>query len=215
MTIKRFHRRDAWVAAVASLLLVLAPGASTLAQDQTADAASRAETPREQLNYRIGAGDQINVDVWRRPELSIVVPVRPDGKISTPLVEDLVAVGKTPTQLAREIEEVLSEFIRTPQVTVIVQGFVGTFSSQVQVLGQVVNPGPVAYRDQMTLLNAVLEAGGLTPFAAGNRSKLTRIVDGEAVEQRVRLKRLLEKGELGENLPLLPGDVIFVPAAAF
>jgi len=166
-------------------------------------------------SYRIGAGDQLRVDVWNRPELTVNVPVRPDGKISTPLVEDVVAVGKTSTELAREIEQILAELIRTPRVTVIVLNSVGTFSSQVQVLGQVANPGPVPYRDELTLLNAVLEAGGLTPFAAGNRAKLTRIVDGEAVEQRIRLKRLLEKGDLSENTELRPGDVIFVPAAVF
>jgi polysaccharide export outer membrane protein len=165
--------------------------------------------------YQIGPGDTLNVDVWREAELSVTVPVRPDGKISTPLVKDIVAVGKTPTQLGRDIEAVLSQFIRTPQVTVIVQGFVGVASAQIRVLGQVVNPGPVAFREGMTLLDVVLEAGGLAPFAAGNRSYLTRTVDGRVVKLRVRLERLLEKGDLEEDIPVRPGDIIVVPEAVF
>lgn len=166
-------------------------------------------------SYIIGPGDSLNVFVWRQPELSVVVPVRPDGQISTPLVEDIEAVGKTPTQLARDVEVVLAEYIRTPQVTIIVQNFVGTFASQVRVLGQVTNPGPVPYRERMTLLDVMLEVGGLTQFAAGNRGTLVRIEEGESVERRVKLARLLEKGDLEENLPVLPGDVIIVPAAVF
>ena len=171
--------------------------------------------PAQDLSiYEIGPGDQLNINVWGQPELSVALPVRPDGKISTPLVEDVVAVGKSPTELAREMETILAEGgVRTPRVTVMVQSSVGTFSAQIQVLGEVVSPGSVAYRDQMTLLNAVLEAGGLTPFAAGNRAKLTRVVDGDAVELRVRLKRLLEKGDLDENMLVQPGDVVFVPSA--
>jgi polysaccharide export outer membrane protein len=173
------------------------------------------DTSEEADNYLIGPGDALNIFVWREPELSTSVPVRPDGRISTPLVEDIVAVGKTPTQLARDIEEVLSEFIRTPQVTVIVQGFVGTFEAQIRVLGQVARPGPIPYRDQMTLLDVMLAAGGLTPFASGNRAKVVRSVDGESVERRVKLRSLLEKGDLEENLRMQPGDVVIVPAAAF
>jgi polysaccharide export outer membrane protein len=165
--------------------------------------------------YQIGPGDTLNVFVWQQPELSTVVPVRPDGQISTPLVEDIVAVGKTPTQLGREIESVLSEFIRTPQVTVMVEGFVGIASAQIRVLGQVVNPGPIPYRDGMTLLDVVLEAGGLAPFAAGNRSKLSRTVEGRPVEMRIKLGRLLEKGDLRQNMPVRPGDIIVVPEAVF
>jgi polysaccharide export outer membrane protein len=166
-------------------------------------------------SYIIGPGDALNVFVWRQPELSVVVPVRPDGQISTPLVEDIEAVGKTPTQLARDVETVLAEYIRTPQVTIIVQNFVGTFGSQVRVLGQVTRPGPVAYRESMTLLDVMLEVGGLTQFAAGNRSTLVRTENGESVERRVRLEKLLEKGKLDENLPVRPGDVVIVPAAVF
>jgi polysaccharide export outer membrane protein len=166
-------------------------------------------------DYIIGPGDTLNVFVWRQPELSSNVPVRPDGQISTPLVEDMVAVGKTPTQLARDIEEVLSEYIRSPQVTIIVEQFVGAFGAQIRVLGQAVNPGPVPYRERMTLLDVMLEVGGLTDFASGNRSKLVRTVDGKAEETRIKLDNLLNKGDLGENLPVQPGDVIVIPEAIF
>lgn len=172
-------------------------------------------SPVDPDTYQIGPEDSLNVFVWRMPELSIVVPVRPDGKISTPLVEDIVAVGKTPTQLARDIETQLAEYIRSPQVTVIVERFVGTFSAQIRVLGAVVNPGPVPYRDRMTLLDVIFEAGGLTQFAAGNRAKLVRNVGGQSEEHKVRLRRLVEKGDLDENMPVQPGDVIIVPEAVF
>lgn len=165
--------------------------------------------------YIIGPGDSLNVFVWRQPELSVTVPVRPDGQISTPLVEDMDAVGKTPTQLARDIEAVLAEVIRTPQVTIIVQSFVGAVENQIRVLGQVTRPGPVPYREGMTLIDVLLQAGGLTQFAAGNRSKVVRVENGVPVERRVRLERLLEKGDLSENMRVQPGDVITVPAAVF
>jgi polysaccharide export outer membrane protein len=155
------------------------------------------------------------VFVWRQPDLTANIPVRPDGMISTPLVEDMVAVGKTPTELADDIEEVLSEYIRSPQVTIIVEGFVGTFNAQVRVLGQAVNPGVVAYRDRMTLLDVMLEVGGLTEFASGNRARLVRKVDGKNEETRIRLDNLLNKGDLDENFVVQPGDVIVIPEAVF
>lgn len=181
----------------------------------SASAQSPGEASNASGEYLIGPGDSLNIFVWRQEELSARVPVRPDGKISTPLVEDMVAVGKTPTQLARDIEEVLSEYIRSPEVTVIVQQFVGTFASQIRVLGQVDKPGSIPYRERMTLLDVMLEVGGLTRFAAGNRSKLVRTVDGETQEHRVRLDRLLNRGDLKENMLVQPGDVIIVPEAVF
>ena len=204
-----------WVPARSAAVLVvtilgLTSVSTTLAQGTNAP--PEADRPDD---YQIGPGDSLNVFVWRQPDLTTTVPVRPDGKISTPLVEDMEAVGKTPSELARDIEEVLSEYLRTPEVTVIVQSFVGTFSAQIRVLGQVINPGPVGYRERMTLLDVILEAGGLTQFAAGNRAKLIRIVDGEAIEQRVRLERLLEDGDLDENIPVQPGDVLVVPQTIF
>jgi len=165
--------------------------------------------------YQIGPGDELEIFVWRQPELSVEIPVRPDGRISTPLVDDMVAVGKTPSQLAREIEVILSEYIRDPEVNVIVRNFVGTFSAQIRVLGQAVEPRSIPYRERMTLMDAVIEAGGLTEFAAGNRSRVVRMVDGKSTEIRVRLDSLLNKGKLDENMLLRPGDVIIIPEAVF
>jgi polysaccharide export outer membrane protein len=165
--------------------------------------------------YLIGPGDTLEIIVWRQEDLSVTVPVRPDGRISTPLVEDLVAVNKTPTQLAREIESALSTYVRSPQVNVIVQNFVGTPGAQVRVLGQAVQPRTVPYRDRMTLLDLILEAGGLTEFAAGNRSRVIRNVDGESREIRVRLDNLVKRGDVGENILLAPGDIVIIPEAVF
>ena len=165
--------------------------------------------------YLIGPGDTLDIFVWREPELSSSVPVRPDGRISTPLVEDMVAVGRTPTQLARDIEGVLSEYIRSPQVNVIVRGFVGTFGEQIRVIGQAAQPRSIPYRDRMTLLDVVIEVGGLTQFAAGNRSQVIRNTDGETREIRVRLDDLINQGDLGQNMAMQPGDVVIIPEAAF
>ncbi|HEX6996387.1 MAG TPA: XrtA/PEP-CTERM system exopolysaccharide export protein [Gammaproteobacteria bacterium] len=165
--------------------------------------------------YLVGAGDTLQIFVWRQPELSMTVPVRPDGRISTPLVEDLVVVNKTPSQIAREIEERLAEYIRSPQVNVIVQDFVGAFGAQIRVLGQAVQPRSIPYRDRMTLLDVVIEAGGLTEFAAGNRTRVVRTVDGETREIRVRLDDLVKRGDIEENILMQPGDVVIIPEAVF
>ena len=165
--------------------------------------------------YLIGPGDTLQIFVWRQPELSVTIPVRPDGMISTPLVEDVVAVGKTPTQLASEIETALSEFIRSPEVNVIVQGFVGTLGAQIRVVGQAAQASSVPYRDGMTLLDVMIAVGGLTQFAAGNRSQLIRTVDGRSEKTRIRLDDLLEKGKLEENVLMQPGDVVIIPEAIF
>lgn len=193
----------------AALLSLLLSANSAFAQSSVLYAA---DTTGE---YQIGPGDQLSIFVWRQDELSARVPVRPDGRISTPLVEDMVAVGKTPTQLASDIEEVLSEYIRSPEVTVIVESFVGTFGAQIRVLGAVVNPGSIAYRERMTLLDVMLAVGGLTEFASGNRARLVRNTDEGTEERRVRLDRLLRRGDLRQNIPMQPGDVIVVPEAIF
>jgi polysaccharide biosynthesis/export protein len=164
--------------------------------------------------YLIGPGDTLQVFVWRNPELSVSVPVRPDGRISTPLVEDMTAVGKTPTQLARDIEKVLSEYVRSPQVNVIVTQPESAFS-QVKVIGQVLKPAPVAYREGMTVLDVVLAVGGLTNFAAGNRARLIRVQDGKQVELPIKLDSLMNKGDMSQNLKLKPGDVLVVPESRF
>lgn len=176
---------------------------------------SGSATVAPQAEYYIGPGDTLEIFVWRQPDLSVTVPVRPDGRISTPLVEDMAAVGKTPTQLSRDIAEVLSEYIRAPEVNVIVQGFVGTFGEQIRVLGQAAQPQTVRYRERMTLMDVMIEVGGLTPFAAGNRSRLIRTVDGQTQELRIRLDDLLNRGRIEHNIPVRPGDVVIIPESVF
>jgi len=173
------------------------------------------ETAAAPAGYLIGPGDTLQVFVWGQPELSVTVPVRPDGRVSTPLIDDIEAVGKTPTQLQGEMERVLSEYIRSPQVNVIVQNFVGTFADQIRVLGQVVKPGAVPYRERITLLDVMIEAGGLTSFAAGNRAKVVRNVDGRSREMRVKLNDLMNRGRIEANMPMQPGDIVIIPEAVF
>jgi polysaccharide export outer membrane protein len=156
----------------------------------------------------------LQVFVWLNPELTVTVPVRPDGKISTPLVEDMTAVGKAPSVLARDIETVLAEYVRSPQVNVIVTQPASIFS-QVKVMGQVQKPQALAFREGMTVLDAVLAVGGLAQFAAPNRAKLLRMENGRQTEIRIRLGRLLNGGDLEQNLPLRPGDVLMVPESRF
>lgn len=207
--------------ALAFLLVAAAAGAQTPAPAAPAGEAPPA-TPGAAPNaanvpadYLIGPGDTIQVFVWRNQELSVTVPVRPDGKVSTPLVEDMVAVGKTPSQLARDIETRLAEYIRSPQVNIIVTNPQSSFS-KVTVVGQVRTPGPVAFREGMTVLDVVLAAGGLGEFAAGNRAKLVRRdAGGKVTEIRLHLDSLVRKGRLKENLEVRPGDVLIVPESLF
>lgn len=168
-----------------------------------------------QNNYRIGPGDVLEVFVWRNPEISTTVPVRPDGKISTPLIEDMIAVGKTPTELARDMEAVLSVYIKAPAVNVIVSSFQGIPSEQVRVVGQAANPQAVPYREGMTVLDVIIAVGGLGEFAAGNRSKLVREVSGETVEYRVKLDDLINDGDISQNVEIQPGDILIIPEAFF
>jgi polysaccharide export outer membrane protein len=165
-------------------------------------------------DYVIGPGDTLQVFVWRNPELTVTVPVRPDGKISTPLVEDMIAVGKSPSKLARDIEVVLAEYIRQPRVNIIISSAASTYS-QVKIIGQVANPQAIPYREGMTVMDAVLAVGGLSAYAAGNRAKLMRAEAGSEQEIKIRLMDLVNKGDLSQNLPLRPGDVIVVPESRF
>ena len=151
--------------------------------------------------------------VWRNPDLSTKVPVRPDGKISTPLVEDMIAVGKNPSQLARDMEKVLGEYIRSPQVNVIVVQPMSAFS-QVRVIGQVSKPQAIPYREGMTVLDAVLAVGGMSEFAAGNRSKIVRTEKGKQREIKVKLAKLID-GDMKQNMALQPGDVLVIPQSIF
>jgi polysaccharide biosynthesis/export protein len=194
--------------------LAVSLGFACLVSAAQSDAAVPAVERPAADDYIIGPGDSLQIFVWRNPELSVTVPVRPDGKISTPLVENMVAVGKSPSRLARDIEVMLAEFVRTPQVNVIVGSAISTFS-QVKVVGQVREPQALPYREGLRILDVVLATGGLTDYAAPNRARIVREAGGKTVEQRVRLGDLLNKGDLKQNLELRPGDVLIVPQSAF
>lgn len=175
-----------------------------------------AEAPKEPISeYRIGPGDQLQVFVWEHEDLSVLVPVRPDGRISTPLVEDMVAEGKTPTELSDDIEKTLSEYVRAPVVSVIVQQFVGQFSKQIRVVGQAEQPQALSYREGITLLDVMIEVGGLTEFAAGNKSKIVRREGDSQTEMPVRLADLMKKGMIDRNVAMRPGDVLIIPESIF
>ncbi|MGH8717642.1 MAG: XrtA/PEP-CTERM system exopolysaccharide export protein [Burkholderiales bacterium] len=173
-----------------------------------------ATTVVESYDYLIGPGDQINLIVWRNPELSGTVPVRPDGKMTTPLVEDLPAAGKTPSQLARDSEKALAKYIQDPVVTVIVTGFVGPFSEQIRVIGQAARPQSLPYREKMTLMDVMIAVGGITEFAAGNKASILRTAEGNQ-QYSVRLEDLLRDGDLSANVEMRPGDVLVIPESFF
>jgi polysaccharide export outer membrane protein len=165
-------------------------------------------------NYVIGAGDSVNIVVWRNPELSGSYPVRPDGKISAPLVEELVAQGKTSVELARDIEKKLSTYVRDPVVTVIVTGFVGPYSEQIRVVGEAARPLFLPYKQKMTLLDVMIAVGGLTDFADGNRAIIQRTSEGNK-QYAVRLKDLIKRGDLSANVEMRPGDILVIPQGLF
>lgn len=165
-------------------------------------------------DYIIGTGDTLKIQVLRNADLNAEVPVRPDGKISTPLVNDVVAVGKTPSQLAAEIERILATFVREPTVSVIVSHSTGD-QGKVKVVGQAVNPKAVPYRSGMTVLDLVIEVGGLSQFAAGNRAKIVRTDATGTHEIRVRLDDLLNRGSISENVGLQPDDILVIPESLF
>jgi polysaccharide export outer membrane protein len=165
--------------------------------------------------YLVGPGDTLSVVVWRSPELSVVVPVRPDGRITTPLVEDLQASGKTTTQIARQIEQALTKYVQTPVVTVIVTNFAGTYSQQIRVIGQAVKPQALPYREHMTLLDVMIAVGGITDFAAGNKASISRTEGGRTRHFAVRLDDLVRGGDLSANVEMRPGDVLVIPQSFF
>lgn len=189
------------------LLAVLCSAGPATGYSQAAPVASATD-------YVIGPGDILQVYVWRNPDLTTNVPVRPDGKISTPLVEDMTAVGKTPSALARDIEAILGEFVKAPRVNIIVTQPMSSYS-QVKVIGQVSKPQSMAYREGMTVLDAVLACGGMSQFAAGNRAKVVRMEGGKIHEIRVRLAAMVNNGDLAQNIALKPGDVLVVPESRF
>jgi polysaccharide biosynthesis/export protein len=165
--------------------------------------------------YRIGPGDNLNIFVWRNPELTVTVPVRPDGRVSIPLVEDVVAIGKTPTALAREYEQRLSRYIKEPLVTVIVEGFVGPIPEQVRIIGEAAQPRSLPYRADMTVLDAMIAVGGLTRYAAGNDSVIIRTVNGTQNTYAVHLSDLIRDGDIASNVALQPGDILIIPQRFF
>jgi polysaccharide export outer membrane protein len=173
-----------------------------------------AEAGNADYTYIIGAGDSVNIMVWRNPELSMSVPVRPDGKIAAPLVDELVAQGKTSVQLAREIETVLSKYVRDPIVTVMVSGFVGPYSEQIRVVGEAARPQFLPYKSKMTLLDVMIAVGGLTDFASGNSATILRTGDGNK-QYSVRLNDLIKRGDVSANVEMRPGDILIIPQSLF
>jgi polysaccharide export outer membrane protein len=172
---------------------------------------------RTAADYIIGPGDALSVFVYRAPELSMELPVRPDGRLSLPLVPDIEAAGKTPTRLAKDIEERLKEYVRDPAVTVMVRSFVGPANRQVRVIGEAAQPKAIPYREGMTVLDVLIEAGGLTRYAAGNRAEITRRdqASGAPRSFRVRLSDLLRGGDISQDVPMQPGDTLIIPQGWF
>jgi len=164
--------------------------------------------------YKIGPGDSVNINVWRNPEISASVPVRPDGKLTAPLIEDLPAMGKDPTTLARDVEKALSKYIRDPVVTVIVGGFVGPYPEQIRVMGEAAKPQALSYRQGMTLLDLMIAVGGLTDFADGNNASIMRTSEG-GKQYSVRLKDLVKRGDISANVDVKPGDILLIPQSWF
>jgi len=165
-------------------------------------------------NYIVGPGDSLNIIVWRNPELSLTVPVRPDGKVSTPLVDELVAQGKTSVQIARDVEQAIGKFVREPIVTVIVTGFVGPYSEQIRVVGEAAKPQALPYKQKMTLLDVMIAVGGLTDFADGNSASIMRPSEGSK-QYAVRIKDLIKRGDMSANVEMRPGDVLIIPQGWF
>ena len=172
-------------------------------------------SPLQKPEYILGPLDNVQIFVWRSPELSTNVAIRPDGRISIPLIEDLKAAGKTPTELAREIEQILSTYVKEPLVTVIVGGFTGSFDQQVRVIGQSKTPSAIPYRSGMTALDIMIAVGGLREFADGNSATLTRGKGDERKTYSIRLDDLIRNGKIEADVPVLPGDVIIIPESSF
>lgn len=199
----------------AGLLGACSGGTPTI--DAATAAAEKSAGPKTADDYVIGSGDSLSIFVYRNPDLSEGgVAVRPDGRISTPLIEDIVAAGKTPTNLAREIEERLKKYIQDPNVTVIVRGFIGPPDRQVRVIGEATDPVAIPYRDHMTLLDVMIATKGLTKYAAGNRAVIVRIgPDGKSQSIRVKLSDLVKYGDISQNIDMNPGDTLIIPQSWF
>ncbi len=191
--------------------LILMVGCSFNSSSDLRPATYNGEVPL----YLIGPGDNVNIFVWGNAELSSSVPVRPDGRITTPLVEDVVASGKTSSQLARDMEKELARYIKNPVVTVIVTGFTGRYSEQIRVIGEAAKPQSLPYKEHLTVLDIMIAVGGLTEFAAGNSASIVRVVAGKQSQYSVRLDDLIQDGDISANVDMLPGDILIIPEAWF
>ena len=174
-----------------------------------------AQAQAQQSEYKIGPGDTLQIFVWNQPELTVTVPVRPDGMISTPLIAGVPAAGKTPPELAKDLEVALAEFVRNPTVSVMVTGFVGTYADQIRVVGQAAKPQALAYNANMTLLDVMIAVGGLAEFAAGNRAVIVRQEGDKQMRIPVRINDLIGDGDISANVPMRPGDVLIIPESRF
>lgn len=199
------------IVAAALLLAACASGSKTV----TLPPDSPALQQEAQSEYRIGPGDTLQVFVWNQPELTVTVPVRPDGMISTPLIAGVPAAGKTASELGKDLQVALAEYVRNPTVSVMVTGFVGTYSDQIRVVGQASKPQALPYRANMTLLDVMIAVGGLAEFAAGNRAVVVRQDGNQQQRIPVRLQDLVGDGDISANMPMRPGDVLIVPESRF
>ncbi|GBL04257.1 XrtA/PEP-CTERM system exopolysaccharide export protein [Glaciecola sp. KUL10] len=208
--IKRFYS-----VSISCLVAIFALGACSSNSLPQATTRASLTTDVDKYEYLIGPGDQLTIFVWRNPEISGSFIVRPDGKVTTSLVEDIEVAGRTPTTLARELEEQLSTYINNPRVTVSVTGFAGPFSEQVRVIGEATNPRAVNYTQHMTLLDLMIAVGGLTEFANGNNAKLVRVIEGKQKVFEINIADLIKDGDIKENIDMLPGDIVIIPEAWF
>ena len=197
-----------------ALLLALGCAAIFGACSSTSYPPAPTSTAASDYRYVIGPLDVVNIVVWRNPYLSMSVPVRPDGRISTPLVEDLQALGRNPSQLARDLEQALGKYIRDPVVTVIVNNFQGPTSEQIRIIGEAARPQAVPYRQNMTMLDVMIAVGGLTDFADGNKAVLVRGAE-QSRPYNVRLNDLVRRGDISANIDMRPGDVLIIPQSWF
>ena len=199
-----------WLAAMAAAIAaILMTACATTAYPPAPASAGNVD-----YNYHIGPTDIVNVIVWRNPELSMTVPVRPDGKITTPLIDDLDALGKTPSELERDMEKALVKYIRDPVVTVVVTNFAGPATEQVRVIGEAAKPQVLPYKKDMTVLDVMIAVGGLTDFADGNSAHIFRVADGGKL-YTVRLRDLVKRGDITANVGMQPGDILIIPQSWF
>ena len=209
-----FHNRSRGRRALAATLLWL-PVLGACTEHRPPPAPPLSGAPSEAAEYIIGPGDVLEIFVWQNPDLTVTVPVRPDGRISVPLLQDMVAAQKTAPQLAKEIKSGLSEFIRQPEVTVIITQFVGPYSEQVRVVGEAEKPQAIPFKERMTVLDVMIAAGGLTQFAAGDRAIIVRRVGDHTEQLSIHLDRLLKDGDISENVEMKPGDIVVIPQSWF